>query len=325
MLKDVIGSAVLARLVRYRRRQSAVVVGALVAVVAVALAFGVSERSASAQSEPETVGRVTGLAASVEGQPPGTVHLTWNAAENAQVHFVYYIDEEELNARNWSAGQMRAFNGTEATIDGLAGGHTYYFAARGMGWDFGKFEAVWGEWVYWETATPALATAPEAVPTSCAEQHPARPYLCEPILPPENMAQIHWGYNLDLYEFREWVIDFTIHNDVGDFSDQHGLDLNLGTVTISKVGLSFGLQTDARSADSERRYGKTALFSRYGTSDLTNARFDDENGWAEAGSSEHSYEFIGARRSYDWGAGDYPYPHCRGWAGRRRGMVRPCG
>ena len=163
MLKNAAGRAALARLVRDHRRQAVVVAGALVAVVAALLIFGVSERPASAQSEPETVERVTGLAATAEGQPDGTVRLTWNPAENAQVYFVYYIAEKEKNARNWSAGRMRAFNGAEATIDGLAGGTTYYFAASGMRWHFGKFEPLWGGWDYWQTATPtgsATSSAP---------------------------------------------------------------------------------------------------------------------------------------------------------------------
>ena len=61
MLKNAVGGAVLARLVRDHRRQAVVMAGALVAVVAALLIFGVSERPASAQSEPETVGKVTGL------------------------------------------------------------------------------------------------------------------------------------------------------------------------------------------------------------------------------------------------------------------------
>ena len=89
----------------------------------------------------------------------------WQAADNAQVHFVYFIEQSELLKRNWDVGQMRAFNGTEATIEGLSGGQTYYFAVRGMRWDFGEFKAVWGSWLYWEAITPAgdsTSSAPAA-------------------------------------------------------------------------------------------------------------------------------------------------------------------
>ena len=139
---------------------------ALLCVLAVALAgFGGSAQSSSPPAEPLTVGPVTDFSASIDGAAPGSVCLTWSAAENAQVHFIYYIEKKELDARNWAAGRMRAFNGTEATVDGLTADRTYYFAARGMLWDFGKFEAVWGDWVYWETATPA--TRPTGKFNSC--------------------------------------------------------------------------------------------------------------------------------------------------------------
>ena len=167
MMKNAIVSATIVRLVQDHWRGTVVIAVVLVAVLAALLALGVSERSATAQSEPETVGRVTGLTATAEGQPPGTVHLTWNAAENAQVYFVYYIEEKDLNVSNWSAGQMRAFNVTEATIDGLAGGTTYYFAASGMRWHFGTFKPLWGGWDYWQAATP---TGSAASPTPVASQ-----------------------------------------------------------------------------------------------------------------------------------------------------------
>ena len=294
MPKNLSFSGALVRLVQEHRRQTVAMVGVLAVVVAALLAFGVSERSAAAQSEPETVGAVTDLTATAEGQPPGTVHLTWNAAEYAQVHFVYYIEEKALNARNWAVGQMRAYNGTEATIDGLAGGETYYFAARGMRWHFGESQAVWGDWLYWETATPSAVT-----------QIPGREYLYQPIQTPQNLALIQWHYQLGLDNFREWVIDFTIHDDVGDFSDQHGLYLRLGSPTLSEVGLSFGLQTDAWSPDPPHRRGKAVIFSRGGTTDVANARFDDWNGWTEFESSEREGDSIGVLKSYDWGAGSY--------------------
>lgn len=131
----------------------------LCALVVALVGFGGSPQAPL--PEPQTVGPVTGFTVSAEGQPSGTLRLTWNAAENAQVHFVYYIDKENLDARNWAAGQMRAFNGTEATLDGLASGKTYSFAIRGMRWNFDPFGAVWGDWFYWETATPTAESTGE--------------------------------------------------------------------------------------------------------------------------------------------------------------------
>ena len=86
---------------------------ALAAVTAAALAFGVSERPAAAQSEPQTVGDVTGLTATTQGQPDGAVQLTWNAAENAQVYFVVYSKTSDLMAGSYGSVQMRPFSGNQ--------------------------------------------------------------------------------------------------------------------------------------------------------------------------------------------------------------------
>ena len=169
MLKNVVGSTTLVWLVQGHRRRTVVMVGVLAAVVAVLLAFGVSERSASAQSEPETVGAVTGLTATAEGQVDGTARLTWNAAENAQVYFVLYLKEDDFTTGNYGDIQMRAFNGTEGTIDGLAGGTTYRFYATGMRWNFSNFGAVWGGWSAPATATPLAGTVASTVPSAQSE------------------------------------------------------------------------------------------------------------------------------------------------------------
>ena len=121
--------------------------------------------------------------------------------------------------------------------------------------------------------------------------------LYEPITPPMAPAYIDWYWGSDQEPFRELVTDFTIHNDVGDWSDTHGYYLILLQNHISDKGVYFGLQTDAN------RRGKAVIFSRWGTLDLANARWDETNGWTE--SAEHEGDFIGVRRSYNWGVGDY--------------------
>ena len=128
--------------------------------------------------------------------------------------------------------------------------------------------------------------------------------------PPEHMANIwwHWPQGVDstgdeLNEFRELVMDITIHNDPGDFSDDHGLYLMLCHSSISDVEFYFGLQTDVYDPDRGGR-GKGLIFSRWKTRDLANARVaDPKEGWTD--SSGHEGDFIGVRRLYDWGAGDY--------------------
>ena len=52
-----------------------------------------------------------------------------------------------------------------------------------------------------------------------------------------------------------------------------------------------------------RSRGKGAIFSRWETRDLSLARFAEADGWAQ--SSGHEGDFIGVRRLYPWGTGDY--------------------
>lgn len=117
------------------------------------------------------------------------------------------------------------------------------------------------------------------------------------------MANLFWFWEDYQEHFRELTTDFTIHNDVGDFSDRHGLYLILANTSISGEDFYFGLQTNTYSPEPPHWRGKGVIFSRWGTRDLANARYADEDGWTQ--SSGHEGDFIGVRRSYDWGAGDY--------------------
>lgn len=110
-------------------------------------------------------------------------------------------------------------------------------------------------------------------------------------------AYIDWRWERASDHFREVVTDFTIHNDVGDWSEQDGYYLILTQNRISETGFYFGLQTDVNGR------GKGLIFSRWGTRDLANARYSETDGWTE--SSGHEGDFIGVRRSYNWGIGDY--------------------
>lgn len=64
---------------------------------------------------------------------------------------------------------------------------------------------------------------------------------------------------------------------------------------ISGDPFYFVIQTDVQ--------GKGAIFSRWETQNLNFARYSDSEGWVQ--SSGHEGDFIGVRRSYDWGVGDY--------------------
>ncbi len=155
------------------------------------------------------------------------------------------------------------------------------------------------------TATPATAAA---VPTPT--QIPGRADLYESVSTPEHMAYIWWewiqaqdakGNRLD--EFEELVIEFTLHNDVAPLGGNNGLYLMLAYSTISSVRFYFGLQTDVYAPEPPHWRGKGLIFSRWETRDLANARYAAEDGWTQ--SSGHEGDFIGVRRSYAWGAGDY--------------------
>ena len=70
---------------------------------------------------------------------------------------------------------------------------------------------------------------------------------------------------------------------------------------VDDTGYYFGLQTDVYEPGFGGR-GKGLIFSRWKTRDLRNARIPGD-GWMQ--SSGHEGEFIGVRRSYDWGTGKY--------------------
>ena len=120
------------------------------------------------------------------------------------------------------------------------------------------------------------------------------------------MAYIWWGWTQaqDEKGFKELEFAFTIHNDVGTLPGADGLYLMVCYSTIAETPFYFGIQSDAHSATLPTYgLGKAAIFSRWETRDLELARFSEEDGWAQ--SSGHEGDFIGVRRSYDWGTGDY--------------------
>ena len=156
-------------------------------------------------------------------------------------------------------------------------------------------------------ATPIPATA---TPVPKPTQIPGRADLYQMRDLPEQMAYIWWGWiqrsdseGNRLDEFEELVIEFTIQNDVEPLGGGNGLYLMLAYSNISGVYFYFGLQTDMKDPETSLSRGKGLIFSRWSTRDLANARYAQEDGWTE--SSGHEGDFIGVRRSYVWGAGDY--------------------
>ena len=140
-------------------------------------------------------------------------------------------------------------------------------------------------------------------PTSEIES--AWPY--EVLHPPFNLAQVWWWwrYNGDctgaFLEFETVTVDFTIHNDP-NYSTGGGLFLMLLNGNISGKSFYFGLQTRLQPPLG-RPAAKGALFSRWDTRDQGNAAADSDHGWTYDGGYEG--DFVSARRSYEWSAGDY--------------------
>ena len=95
--------------------------------------------------------------------------------------------------------------------------------------------------------------------------------------------------------FRDYAIDITIHNDVADWSGRHGFSLILMQNTISNSHMHVALNTDIGGR------GKGLLFSRWGTGDLAYPMHSQTDGWTDSSGGE----FIGVRRLYSWGPGDY--------------------
>jgi len=161
---------------------------------------------------------------------------------------------------------------------------------------------------------PATATAREEKelttrPAPTATIIPVRPELYLLADTPEHMAYVSWlwesvtgGEGQEFTGFKELATEFTIHNNVSLRGD-NGLYLMLADGSINGQGYYFGLQTEVHAPEPPFRRGKGLIFSRWGTRDLANARYSDEDGWTE--SSGHEGDFIGIRRSYEWGAGDY--------------------
>ena len=84
--------------------------------------------------------------------------------------------------------------------------------------------------------------------------------------------------------------DVTIHDDPGDFSDEHGIYLMLGDGSVCGAGYYYGIQTDVQDPVTGGGRGKGLIFSRWDTRDLAHG---------------HEGDFIGVRRGYDWTAGEY--------------------
>ncbi len=143
--------------------------------------------------------------------------------------------------------------------------------------------------------------ASESVSVTTLARLSGRDDLYEPIATPMAPARVEWDWEPSRDSLREVVVDFTIHHDVGDWLTDSGYFLMLVHTSISGVGFYLGLQTEVAHPGAPRVRG--AIFSRWETRDLANARAAPTDGWTQ--SAGYEGDFIGVRRAYDWGAGDY--------------------
>ncbi|MYB76123.1 MAG: hypothetical protein F4X83_03310 [Chloroflexi bacterium] len=116
------------------------------------------------------------------------------------------------------------------------------------------------------------------------------------------MTNIWWEWPTRRTGFDELVVDFTIHNDV-ELAERQGYYLMLAFGSISDADFYFGIQTNVHSPIPPYTRGKAVIFSRWDERDLGLAKWDEMYGFAQ--SSGHEGDFIGVRRLYDWGIGDY--------------------
>ena len=130
----------------------------LCALAVLMAGFGGPAQADAQATEPQTVGPATNLAASVDWQDPGYIHLTWTPAENAQVHYILYLTSADNAAGSFDNAQSAAFIGSEGTIAGLEPGTSYDFIVAGMRWNPTDFSVVWGGWSNWASATPPAVT-----------------------------------------------------------------------------------------------------------------------------------------------------------------------
>ena len=120
---------------------------------------------------------------------------------------------------------------------------------------------------------------------------------------PEHLTFTWWRWDSGT-QFRDVSYEFTIRNDPGNFSEDHGLYLMVCFSSISNHHFYFGLQTNVQDPNQRGGRGKGLIFSRFGERDPTFARVaGEEDGWYE--SAGYEGDFISVRRRYDWGPGDY--------------------
>lgn len=119
---------------------------------------------------------------------------------------------------------------------------------------------------------------------------------------PAHVAYVHWGFERPVSR-AEW--DITVLKDPGMLAGEY---MALCNGTIDGSAFYLGLQTDMSMPPTGRGAGKGLIFSTWWTFDETDTDVAP-GGFKEMGT--HEGRFVGVRRHYEWGEGDYRVALCR--------------
>ena len=119
---------------------------------------------------------------------------------------------------------------------------------------------------------------------------------------PQAMANIWWDWPTRDPVKGPVYIEFDVKEEPGLWHPNRGVFIMALHGKIGGHSFYAGLQTNM-FRPGQGPVGKGAIFSRWGSRDLTKAKWDEENGFAE--SAGHEGDFIGVRRNHDWGPGQY--------------------
>jgi hypothetical protein len=113
---------------------------------------------------------------------------------------------------------------------------------------------------------------------------------------PAHAAYVHW--DLGREPLSSLSFDITMHTDPGDSVGEY---LSPYNGAIDGHQIYFGIQTDVYRPD-DGGIGKGCIFSTWWTFDAADTR-PESDGFIQLGT--HEGRFVGVRRAYHWGVGDY--------------------
>ena len=114
---------------------------------------------------------------------------------------------------------------------------------------------------------------------------------------PAHAIYVHWDFGPR--PLTSLSFDITMHTDPGSGVGEYFSPYN-GTIDGHQI--YFGIQTDVFRPE-VGGVGKGCIFSTWWTFDAADTRPEADGGFIQLGT--HEGRFVGVRRTYDWGIGDY--------------------